>query len=163
VEGNDGGRFTHALIKAACSLPLHKTSYVDLMNYVVSSDSFDKNRDQKPRTLGLHKSRIVFHALPFIADERYIPLDVHPSPDHVKIKMGSQDGIRLGTQLSMHSHNRRASLNPTLDNLKVLEVHNTWCLARRQSRDGTYGEWAQITQKLPSKSKYLFRRSFTLW
>jgi hypothetical protein len=156
AEGNDGGRFTQSLIKAASILPLHETSYVNLVDYIASS--FDANYNQTPRTLGLHKSRIIFHALPFIADERYIPLDVHPSPDHFRIEMGSEHGIVEGTELSMHSHNRRGSLNPALDSLKVLEVHSTWSLARRRSQDGVHGEWAQITHKTPFKPKAYLRR-----
>jgi len=159
VEGNDGGRFTQSLIRAAGTLPLHQTSYVDLISHITSSDSsFDENHNQTPRSLGLHKSRIVFHALPFIADERYIPLDARPSPDHFRIEMGSKHGIVEGTELSMHSHNRRGSLNPSLDSLKVLEVHPTWSLARRRSREGARGEWAQITQKTPFKPKAYLRR-----
>jgi hypothetical protein len=159
VEGNDGGRFTQSLIRAAGALPLHQTSYIGLISHMTSSDpSFGENHDQTPRSLGLHKSRIIFHALPFIADERYIALDAHPTSDHFRIEMGSVHGIVKGTELSMHSHNRRGSLNPALDRLKVSEVHATWSLARRRSRESVHGEWAQITQRTPSKPKAYLRK-----
>jgi len=159
VEGNDGGRFTQSLIRAASVLPLHQTSYVDLISHMTSSDpSFDENHDQTPRSLGLHKSQIIFHALPFVADERYIALDAHPTSDHLRIEMGSVHGIVKGTELSMHRHNRRGSLNPALDSLKVSEVHATWSLVRRRSRDGAQGEWAQITQKTPFQPRAYLRK-----
>ena len=148
VEGNDGGQFTQSLIKAAGSLPLHRTSYAGLISHIISSNSsFNENHNQTPRSLGRHKSRIIFNELPFIADERYIALDGHSKSNHFRIKMGSVDGILEGMELSMHGHNRRGSLNPALDSLRVLEVHPTWSLAKQKSRDGAYGEWAQITQK----------------
>jgi len=160
VEGNDGGRFTHALVQAANSLPLHQTSYIDLISYIISSDpSFDEHHGQTPQSLGLHKSRIIFHALPFGADENYIALDSHPASDHYRIELGSAHGIVEGTVLSMHRHNRRGSINPPLDSLKVLEVHGTWSLVRRRSWDGAHGEWAQVVrQKTPFKPSSYLRR-----
>jgi hypothetical protein len=81
VEGNNGGRFTQAFIKAANSLPLHQTSYVDLISHIIlSSPSFDEH----------HKSHIIFHALPFVADESYIALNGHFASDHYRIELGSQ-------------------------------------------------------------------------
>lgn len=160
-EGNDGGRFTRALIKSAGALSLHQTSYEDLISQIISLEpAFDENHHQTPRSLGLHKSRIIFHEIPFIADERYIALDAqaHTSPDHFRIEMGSEHGIVAGTELSMHRHNRRGSLNPALDSLKVLEVHPTWSLARRRSRDGVEGQWAQIMHKTPFKPSAYLRR-----
>lgn len=154
MEGNDGGRFTQALIKAAAALPLHQTSYADLISYINSSNSsFDENHHQTPRSFGQHKSRIVFHSLPFVTDERYIAIDAHHgAPDHFRIEVGSEHGVVRGMELSMHKHNRRGSLNPSLDSLRVLEVHPTWSLARRRTREGVQGEWAQITQKTSFKS-----------
>lgn len=164
VEGNDGGRFTQNFIKAAGALPLHETSYAELISHIIAADpsAFDENRNQTPRSFGLHKSRIVFHALPFIPDTRYIALDDHASSNHFRIEMGSEHGIVRGTELSMHGHNRRGSLNPALGSLRVLEVHPTWSLARRRSNDGVSAEWAQITQKTPFKPRAYLRRHIHL-
>jgi hypothetical protein len=142
-EGKDGGRFTTALLEAREHLTLHRTTYTALMSHLTVEEG------RNPVCVGIHKDRIVFGAIPFMADSRYVSINTSQD-SQFRVDVGAIHGVVEGTEFSIHSHNRRGSLNPSIASIRVSEVHPTWSLAQASDdstmQDMTIGRWAQITR-----------------
>ncbi|TFY62647.1 hypothetical protein EVJ58_g3735 [Rhodofomes roseus] len=144
-EGKSGGNFTHALMTLKERVALHKLTYDDL-NTEISTLMVDH---QSAVSLGRHTDRILFDGIPFVPDGRYISIDVYDD-EKVRVEAGAIHGIMEGTEFSIHHHNHRGSLNPTLALYSAVEVFPTWCLAQCKSSAKSalavrHG-WARITR-----------------
>lgn len=143
-EGKDGGWFTSSFLRAVSEITLHRTSYVLLFD---SLDQKMSSEGQRPVCLGMHKARIIFNAVPFTVDPRYIPVglgdDTRP-----RIEAGAVHGIVKGSEFSLHLHNHRASRNPRIATAVVSEVHPTWSVGRVKCPMQSIPKicWAQITR-----------------
>ncbi|GLB37671.1 putative caspase domain containing protein [Lyophyllum shimeji] len=144
VEGKSGGRFTHALLEAAAEVSLHRTSYSLLFDRLLQKMGSD---DQRAMCLGSHKDRIVFGAIPFVVDARYVPV-VLGDETRPRLEVGRIQGIVEGSEFTLHLHNYRASRNPSIATVVACEVHPTWCFGRVKSSVEALPKtcWAQITR-----------------
>ncbi|KZT10716.1 uncharacterized protein LAESUDRAFT_693011 [Laetiporus sulphureus 93-53] len=143
MESKLGGNFTNALMTLKDRMAIHKLTYTDLIHAV--SDIMDDH--QHAISLGRHTDRIPFDGVPFLPDAHYVAIDLY---DHEKVRVdaGAIHGIMEGTEFSIHQHNRRGSLNPVLATYSAVEIHPTWCLARRKSAAKNFARegWARITR-----------------
>ncbi|KAI0036962.1 caspase domain-containing protein [Vararia minispora EC-137] len=156
----EGGRFTCALLDARHALPLHSTSYGDIIDHLELPDG------QTAVCVGRNAKRVLFNGIPFTSDPHYVAVSV--SEEDVRIDAGEVHGIVEGSELSLHSHNVRGSLNPVLASLRVFEVHPTWSLARTKQPQAMQklvdAGWARITRwnnRVPFRVQ-LKRTYFTL-
>lgn len=142
TEWKEGGRFTQELLAMKKAVPLHELRYFEVSERLNPPGHVP----QHPVCLGRYKNRVLFNGTPFVPDKNFIP--VEGDKDGLRLHMGAIHGIVEGTEFSVHSHNRFGSLNPSLDNFRVYEVHPTWSLARRKSfnKRGGRGSWARITR-----------------
>ncbi|KAI0315701.1 hypothetical protein OF83DRAFT_331578 [Amylostereum chailletii] len=140
-EEKEGGRFTCALLEAKDSMPLHRTSYAQLVE-----DLEIPGEGQRAACVGRHRNRIVFGGIPFISDAHYVAAS--RSASDIRVESGAIHGIVEGTEFSLHEHNYHGSVNPALATLRVFEVHPTWCLARSKHplQDLMDAGWARITR-----------------
>lgn len=192
VETNSGGRFTQALLASLAdpSLLLHKTSYLDLISHIrttafshkphrsSSLDSPQRNTraqtlthaqptHQTPLTLGLHKHLPIFFSVPFPANSEYISLSpLYHSTTRFRIEAGSNHGLNIGSELSIHAHNRQGSSNSALDTIRLVEVHPEWSVGVAKT-GSVSAQWAHLkTHPLrmrkdgftPKAREYLKRR-----
>lgn len=144
VERKDGGRFTSNFIQATTELAFHRTSYevlFDHLNQIMTSEG------QRPSCTGQNKTRVIFDALPFVIDARYIPVGSDHST-RVRVEAGAIQGIVAGTELSLHLHNYRGSINPQIATLLISEVHPTWSLGDLLSSNTAAPKvgWAKVTR-----------------
>ncbi|KAI0066044.1 hypothetical protein BV25DRAFT_1490016 [Artomyces pyxidatus] len=141
MEEKDGGRLTVALLAAKDVVPLHRTSYGQLMR-----DLSIQCEGQHPVCVGQHRDRVVFGGAPFIPDGQYV--STMRQEKHLRIEAGAIHGIVEGSEFSLHEHNVRGSLNPILATLQVFEVHPTWSLARPRNQLARANDagWARITR-----------------
>lgn len=142
TEWKEGGRFTLDFLAMKKVIPLHQLRYLEISERLKPAGHIP----QHPVCLGRHKDRVLFDGIPFVPDTNFVP--VVGDKDGLRLHMGAIHGVVEGTEFSVHSHNRRGSLNPSLDNFRVYEVHPTWSLARRKSvnKRGGRGSWARITR-----------------
>ncbi|KIK91180.1 hypothetical protein PAXRUDRAFT_150073 [Paxillus rubicundulus Ve08.2h10] len=142
TEWKEGGRFTQEFLAMKNLVPLHQLNYLELSERLSPAG----NVSQHPVCFGRHKDRIIFDGIPFVPDMNFVP--VEGKNDGLRLQMGAIHGVVEGTEFSVHSHNRHGSLNPSLDNFRVYEVHPTWSLARPKSinKRGGRGSWARITR-----------------
>ncbi|KAF8070685.1 caspase domain-containing protein [Lyophyllum atratum] len=144
LEGKSGGRFTHCFLEVAAEMSLHRTSYSLLFDRLLQKMASD---EQRPLCLGYRKARIIFDAIPFVVDARYIPVglgdDTRP-----RLEVGTIQGIVAGSEFTFHLHNYRASRNPPIATVVASEVHSTWCVGRIKSSTQSLPKtcWAQITR-----------------
>ncbi|KAI0744208.1 hypothetical protein C8Q80DRAFT_1220872 [Daedaleopsis nitida] len=143
TERKDGGNFTRALLSLKDVRPLHKFTYADLPAELAPY----MGDHQHPACAGANVDRVLFDGVPFPVDTRYIPVAVHDK-EHVRVDAGAMQGISVGTEFSVHSHNRSGSMNGQVGACVATLVFPTWCLARPKSpgkpllRDG----WARVTR-----------------
>ncbi|KAG5647041.1 hypothetical protein DXG03_001411 [Asterophora parasitica] len=144
VEGKGGGRFTHALLEAAAAVSLHRTSYSLLFDRIAQNAELE---DQRPVCLGKHKNRVVFDGTPFLVDARYVPVSLGDDT-RPRLEVGAIMGIVEGSEFSLHLHNHRASMNPSIATVVISEVHPTWCIGRIKSSTQSLPRacWARITR-----------------
>ncbi|KAH6913890.1 caspase domain-containing protein [Coprinopsis sp. MPI-PUGE-AT-0042] len=144
VEGREGGHFTAAFLQAAAAVPLHRTSYVDLFDYVNRTTI---EEGQKAVCLGKHKNRLFLDDVPFVVDGRFLAVALCTKRE-VRVEAGSVHGVIEGCELSLHSHNYRRSQNPPLAIVTVVEAHPTWSLAQLKSQDFKLPKscWGRITR-----------------
>ncbi|KIJ67785.1 hypothetical protein HYDPIDRAFT_37388 [Hydnomerulius pinastri MD-312] len=142
MEWKEGGKFTQEFLAMKKSVPLHQLKYFELSERLSPAG----HTPQHPVCLGQHKDRVIFDGIPFVPDTRFVP--VEGDKDGLRLHMGAIHGVVEGTEFTVHSHNRHGSLNPSLDNFRVYEVHPTWSLARRKSinKRGGRGAWARVTR-----------------
>lgn len=143
VENKDGGKFTNALLEAKQEIALHRTTYNHLIDYLLPM----MPEDQRPLCLGRHRNRVIFDAVPFLPDARYVSVGLD-NDKRLRIEMGAIHGIVEGSELSVHIHNFRGSLNPPIANVHVIKVHATWSLGQCTSQETLVpkGCWARITR-----------------
>jgi len=142
-EEKDGGTFTREFIAMSKRTTLHDLPCSELIQRL--SSSLGRTHHQHPVCVGHHRDRVLFSGAPFSLDPRFVPIDVDTYD--CRVEMGAMHGVVLGTEFSIHGHNRRCSLNPPLDNCRVIEVFPTWSIARRTSRNRTLqlaSSWAQV-------------------
>ncbi|THV05008.1 hypothetical protein K435DRAFT_648091 [Dendrothele bispora CBS 962.96] len=145
VEGKEGGRFTSLFLETVRSMPLHSTSFPSLMDHI----SRKMGDAQQPMFADHKGSRFLLNAIPFIEDERFVP--VRPHDDNtLRLDVGTLDGIVKGGQLSLHTHNYSGSRNLPIANAIVCDVQPTWCTVavRSKSRYTLLPNpcWARIDQ-----------------
>jgi len=142
-EDMQGGKFTRAFLEVVRSGSLYQTSYAQLGEHIEAS----MGEDQHPVCLGENKHRVIFDAVPFVPDTRFVP--AASEDGHViRVEMGAIHGITEGTEFSLHGHNRRRSRNPLFASIRAVDVHPTWCLAACPSGDLHFPDscWARVTQ-----------------
>ncbi|KAH7916567.1 caspase domain-containing protein, partial [Hygrophoropsis aurantiaca] len=144
IEGKEGGKFTLEFLELTKTIPLHQIRSVDLPERIATS--LGRGHHQHPVCMGKYKSRVIFGGVPFVPDTQFVPID--GEKDCLRLEMGAIHGVVEGTEFSVHGHNRRGSINPSLDSCRVYEVHPTWSLARRKSlsKPAGRGSWARITR-----------------
>ena len=142
TEWKEGGRFTQEFLAMKKATPLHQLKYLEISERLHPAG----HTLQHPVCLGRHKDRVIFDGIPFVPDTNFVP--VEGDKDGLRLHMGAIHGVVEGTEFSIHSHNRCGSVNPSLDNFRVYEVHPTWSIARRKSANkrGGRGCWARITR-----------------
>ncbi|KAF9529243.1 caspase domain-containing protein [Crepidotus variabilis] len=143
-EDKTGGLFTDAFLHAAQELPLHQTTYAQLMDHI----SEESAETQQPCCLGANKNRIIFDAVPFTADRRLSLASLDHDTRLLRIQVGDIHGVVQGTELSLHFHNRQHSYNPPFALVIVTEVGATWSFARvkTQGVDIPKAAFAKITR-----------------
>ena len=142
TEWKEGGRFTQEFLAMKQAIPLHLLRCHEISDRLKPAGPFP----QHPVCLGRHKDHVLFDGIPFVPDTSFVP--VEGDKDGLRLHMGAVHGVVEGTEFSIHSHNRRGSVNPSLDSFRVYQVHPTWSLARRKSinKRGGRGSWARITR-----------------
>lgn len=142
IEGKHGGKFTNSFLRALSKLALHRTSYAALSDYL-----HREMGDQRPVCLGRHKTRIVFDAIPFAVNPQYVPASPRDN-ELLRLEVGAVQGITEGSEFSLHIHNYRASLNPSIATVIVSEVHPSWSIVRIESPIHSIPKccWALITR-----------------
>lgn len=142
-EGKSGGLFTRALLLVKDSVSVHDLTYNEF-TYLVE-EAMDGH---KPALLGRYKDRVLFNGTPFVPDCRFVPVEPH-GYDKLRINAGAIHGVVEGTELTLHDHNCKGSINPSLALYHAVEVHPTWCLARKKSQSKSIVEkasWARVTK-----------------
>lgn len=142
-EGKSGGNLTRALLTCKDNTAIHKLTYADLRVELTAL----MDGHQQAVCVGENRDRVLFDGAPFVPDARYAFAAIY---DHesLRIDAGAIHGVVEGTEFSIHKHNCRGSLNPTMGAYYAVEVHPTWCLARNrnQATSITREGWARITR-----------------
>ncbi|KAK2464298.1 hypothetical protein APHAL10511_003755 [Amanita phalloides] len=128
IESKSGGNFTSAFLKIASDEALHRTSYVYLHDLLGQ----ETKGMQMPICNGLNKRKIIFDAVPFVADGQFVPAEFDDM-NQLCIGAGAVHGITIGSEFTLHLHNYRGSKNPSLANIRVVEMYSTWCIGELQS------------------------------
>lgn len=144
TENKDGGRFTTNFLYAMSGLPLHRTSYVQLMEHLQQSN-------EGAHTCicsGKHRDRILFDGVPFLTNNHFLRAGFDNKTGLIKIIVGAVHGIVEGTEFSLHLHNYHYSRNPSIATVIVSDVQASWCFARYKSRPATLPTlfWAQMAK-----------------
>lgn len=164
IEGKHGGKFTSAFLEAAKGISLHRTSYNDLVDRMLSQAGEDL-KDQRPICIGPDKTRLIFNATPFPPDENYISIDIPlAKANHFRVQVGPAHGIINGDEMSIHSHNFSGPYNPSIGTVVVTEVHPTWCLVRRRTNSAQIGTgcWARVNHRRTRSNSWLSTTSSVL-
>lgn len=143
MEGKNGGRLTHRFLELVSELSLHRISYADLLDRLQQR----MPPTQQPVCYGLHRERILFDAVPFGIDGRFLHAALN-NDDRLKIEAGLIHGLVEGSELSLHLHNHRCSKNPLLSTVVVEDLHPAWCFARSLDPKASLPQtcWAKITR-----------------
>ncbi|KAF8894099.1 caspase domain-containing protein [Infundibulicybe gibba] len=143
VEGKEGGKFTAAFLKAVSEVSLHRTSYISLLERITSH----MGDGQSPICVGQNKSRILFDGIPFVPNSQYVSVDLD-NDKRLRIEMGAIQGVVEGSEFSLHIHNYRGSLNPSIAIAVVSDVHPTWSLGHTKTSDSSVPQtcWAHISK-----------------
>ena len=143
VERDDGGIFTSAFMALKDSRALHKVTYADLPLELRPY----MGDHQEAVCAGANADRILFNGVPFASDNHFVAAAPHDEK-HLRIHAGAMHGITVGTELSLHPHNHKGSLNLPLGIFIVTEVFSTWCLAEpdHPGKEAQRGGWAQVTR-----------------
>ena len=143
-EGKEGGRLTVSFLRAVPELPLHRTSYVQLIDRLLQEDG----GVQKYLCLGKHKSRVLFNDVPFSPDSSFSAVSLDSESGLMKVDLGAIHGVVEGSEFSLHLHNHRCSPNPILASLVVIDVRSSHCFARITPRVSEVPKlsWANITR-----------------
>ncbi|KAF9010582.1 caspase domain-containing protein [Cyathus striatus] len=115
TEGKNGGVFTEIFLRIMMSQPVHNLTFSSLLEFVLENI----DTPQRPIFMGPQQNRILFNAVPFVTDPRYI---------------GEMQGIAIGSELTFHQHNFQCSHNPILVPAVVTERYPTYSLAQIQLR-----------------------------
>lgn len=144
TERKDGGNFTRALLSLKDARPLHKLTYADIAAELVSY----MGDHQHAASCGANVDRLLFDGVPFSPDDRFVPVSVQDQ-GLVRIDAGEMQGISVGTEFAIHSHNHRGSLNTQLGTYVATLVFPTWCLARPKSpsRHPLRSGWARVSRR----------------
>ena len=142
LEDKAGGKFTTAILHSMTYLPLHQSSYVQLLDHTkrISPES-------PPYVcLGSNRNRIVFNEVPFIPDRRFSRVILDPDTKLVRIGFGEIHGIVKGSELSLHHHNRHCSPNSSFGSVVVIEAYSSWSFAEIKSKGCQIPEecWAKV-------------------
>lgn len=158
TEGKDGGKFTGAFLKTVANVALHRTSYALLHDLLIQETC----GIQRPICVGLNKKKILFDAIPFIADGQFVPAELEDTT-HLHIGAGAVHGITIGSNFTLHLHNYRGSKNPSLANVHVVEIHPTWCVGEVQSTEISLPTktWARVS-RLNNLTPYKVKLKATL-
>ena len=144
LEDKAGGKFTTAVLRSMAHLPLHQTSYVQLLDNIkrISPES------RSYLCLGSNRNRVIFNKLPFIPDRRLSRVILDPDTKLVRIGFGEIHGIVKGSELSLHRHNCHCSPNPPFGSVVVTEVYSSWSFAEIKSKGCQVPEecWAKVSR-----------------
>jgi hypothetical protein len=143
-EGKEGGRLTVSFLHAVPDLPLHRTSYVQLIERLLQQDG----DVQKFLCLGKHKNRILFNDVPFPPDTSFSAVSLDSESGLMEVDLGAIHGVVEGTEFSLHLHNHRCSRNPIIASLVATDVWPTRCFTRIKSRVSEVPKscWAKVTR-----------------
>ncbi|KDQ57447.1 hypothetical protein JAAARDRAFT_264290 [Jaapia argillacea MUCL 33604] len=142
-ESPEARRFARDLMKMHRRIPLHRTSYADLVWRLNPTED-----PQRAFCVGKHKDRVIFDGVPFGVDSRFVPVDLIDNNTAIRIGAGALHGVIEGSEFTLHEHNHRSSLNPAVAILSITTAHATWSLARCETSGTWVGKkgWAQITR-----------------
>ncbi|OSD07087.1 hypothetical protein PYCCODRAFT_1431266 [Trametes coccinea BRFM310] len=142
TERDEGGNFTCALLSMCESRPLHKLIYSDVPREL---GPFMEDH-QHAACAGANVDRLLFNGVPFAIDPQLVYAASHD--DQIRVDAGAIHGVTVGTEFTLHSHNHKGSLNPSLGAFVVTEVSSTWCLAEPGSptKHAPRGGWARIAR-----------------
>jgi hypothetical protein len=167
TESKEGGRFTVAFLQAVSDLPLHRTSYEQLIDHLREQVHDDPAQYS---CFGKHKHRILFDDVPFPPDSRFTAASIDDETRQMKIEVGAMHGIVEGSEFSLHLHNYRHSQNLPIGTVVVVDVRPSWCLARVKSQLSTFPKicWAQVTKWNNSRPFCIYLKStlisfFRMW
>jgi hypothetical protein len=142
VEDKAGGKFTSDFLRLTATLPLHQTSYVQLLEHVKRASA-----DSQPYVcLGSNRNRVIFNEIPFAPDRRLSRATLDLNTKLVRIEFGEIHGIIQGSDLSLHHHNRQCSRNPSFGSVVVTEVRSSWSFAKIKSQGTEVPKscWAKV-------------------
>jgi len=144
VEDKAGGKFTTAFLHSVTSLPLHQTSYTQLLDHIKRAST----ESQPYVCIGNNRNRVVFNETPFIPDRRLCRATLDPDTKLVRIEFGEIHGIVPGSELSLHHHNRHYSPNPLFGSVIAVEVYSSWSFARIKSQTSDVPKqcWAKVSR-----------------
>ena len=144
LEDKAGGKFTSAFLHSVTYLPLHQTSYTQLLDHIKRTSV----ESQPYVCLGNNQNRILFNEVPFIADRRLSRATLDVNTKLVRIEFGDIHGIARGSELSLHHHNLRCSPNPPFGSIIVTEVGSSWSFAKIKSQGPEVPEqcWAKVSR-----------------
>lgn len=144
TENKDGGRFTTNFLHAMSGLPLHRTSYVQLMEHLQQLNE----GAHKHVCVGKHRDRVLFDGVPFLTNNHFLRAGFDEKTGLIKIVIGAVHGIVVGAEFFLHLHNYSYSQNPSLATVVVFDVQASWCFARFKTRPAVLPVlfWAQVTK-----------------
>ncbi|KAH9485564.1 Metacaspase-3 [Psilocybe cubensis] len=144
VEGKDGGRFTSCFLEAASHMPLYRTTYTALIDYLLEIDG----ESQRFVCFGSQKGKVLFNQVPFTPDSLFTPTTFDKVSKLLKVNLGTIHGVVEGSEISLHLHNYRCSFNPPIALSVVSEVNPTSCVARIKLQNIDIPElcWAKVIQ-----------------
>ena len=143
-EDKAGGKFTTAFLHAMEHLPLHCTSYSQLVNHLRREDG----ESQQYSCFGNNMNRVLFNSTPFATNRQLSRANLDQEKHRVQIDLGEIHGVVPGTELSLHYHNRQCSPNPPFEAAIVTEIYSSWCFAHLKSQSSEMPEscWAKVTR-----------------
>ncbi|PPQ98711.1 hypothetical protein CVT24_003420 [Panaeolus cyanescens] len=144
AEDKSGGKFTSSLLHALHELPLHRTTYAQLIDHLV----FNAPDVQQYSCVGQLKQRNLFNDVPFPIDTRFSSAALDPASGLMKVEIGTIHGVVEGTEFSLHLHNHRHSRNPMIATLVATDVRPTFSFGRPKSPSETLPKvcFARITR-----------------
>ncbi|CDO69207.1 hypothetical protein BN946_scf185042.g109 [Trametes cinnabarina] len=142
TERDEGGNFTCALMTLKESRPLHKLTYADVAHELGSI----MEDHQLAACAGANVDRLLFNGVPFPTDPHLVSASSYE--DRMCIDAGAVHGVLVGTEFTLHSHNHKGSLNPTIGTFVAIEVFSTWCFADSSvpTKHTPRGGWARIVR-----------------
>ncbi|KAF9050109.1 caspase domain-containing protein [Panaeolus papilionaceus] len=144
AEDKSGGKFTSSLLHALRELPLHRTTYAQLIDHLL----FTTSDVQQFFCVGQLKQRNLFNDVAFPVDNRFSSATLDLRTGLMKVEVGTIHGVMEGTEFSLHLHNHRHSRNPMVATLVATEIHPTFSFGRPKSPSETLPKscFARITK-----------------